>query len=131
MTIVLFFIRTSMNNMDQAPRSAFIAAVVKPEELTAVMGITGTLRTLSSTIGPSITGVLAGNDQFWIAFVIAGLLRIGYDLGLFAMFVNMKLYTHEKNDSVSSTRRSTDEEELPEVELRDFVHDEEESEGAR
>lgn len=115
LTVVLFFVRTGLNNMDQAPRSAFIAAVVKPEERTAVMGITGTLRTLSSTVGPSITGLLAGDDRFWIAFVAAGSLRICYDIGLFAMFVNMKLYKHEKNDLVDEERREGDEEELREL----------------
>ncbi|BFZ59866.1 hypothetical protein YB2330_000887 [Saitoella coloradoensis] len=119
-TIILFFIRTGLNNMDQAPRSAFIAAVVKPEERTAVMGITSMLRTLASTVGPSITGGLAGQDKFWIAFVVAGALRIAYDLGLWGMFINMKLHVHEGSGAGqgSQERRSTDEEEMTEMELR-------------
>ena len=116
LTVTLFYVRTGLNNMDQAPRTAFIAAVVKPEERTAVMGITSMLRTLASTVGPSVTGLLAGNDRFWIAFVVAGALRICYDLGLFAMFVNMKLYTHELKNQVVDPRRSNDEEELEELE---------------
>jgi MFS family permease len=116
LTVTLFFIRTGLNNMDQAPRSAFIAAVVKPEERTAVMGITSMLRTLASAAGPSVTGLLAGNDRFWIAFVVAGALRICYDLGLFAMFVNMKLYTHETKEQIPESRRSNDEEELRDLE---------------
>lgn len=81
--------------MDQAPRAAFIAAVVKPEERTAVMGITSTLRTLAAMVGPSITGLLAAGDRFWIAFLVAGALRLAYDFGLYALFVNMKLHQHE------------------------------------
>ncbi|TVY51794.1 putative membrane protein, partial [Lachnellula suecica] len=38
LTVILFFLRAGLNNMDQAPRSAFIAGVVRPEERTAVMG---------------------------------------------------------------------------------------------
>jgi MFS family permease len=91
LSIVLLYIRTGLNNMDQGPRAALIAAVVKPEERTAIMGITGTLRTLGSTIGPSLTGFLAGSDRFWIAFVVAGALRLGYDLGLFHLFVGLDL----------------------------------------
>ena len=117
LTIILFFLRTGLNNMDQAPRTAFIAAVVKPDERTAVMGITSTLRTLAAMVGPSVTGVLAGTDRFWIAFVVAGTLRICYDLGLFAMFVNMKLHAHESKEGPASTPRpSHDEEELTELE---------------
>lgn len=115
LTIILFFIRTGLNNMDQAPRTAFISAVVKPEERTAVMGITSMLRTLASTIGPSVTGILAGTDRFWIAYVTAGALRISYDLGLFAMFVNMKLHTHESKEQKLDPRRSSDEEEIAEL----------------
>lgn len=89
--IILFFIRTGLNNMDQAPRSAFISASVPPSERTTVMGITSVLRTLASTAGPTVTGLLAESDHFWIAFVAAGSLRIAYDFGLWALFVNMKV----------------------------------------
>ena len=106
LTVALFFLRTGLNNMDQAPRSAFIAAVVKADERTAVMGITSMVRTLASTAGPTVTGVLAGNDRFWIAFVVAGALRIAYDLGLFAMFVNMKLYQHEGDGTLNTEERA-------------------------
>lgn len=120
LTAALFFLRTGLNNMDQAPRTAFIAAVVRPEERTAVMGITSMLRTLASTAGPSVTGLLAGNDSFWIAFVVAGALRIAYDLGLWAMFVNISLHLHEENDGVGSVvdggeRRQESDEELREL----------------
>ena len=111
LTIILFFLRTGLNNMDQAPRTAFIAAVVKPDERTAVMGITSTLRTLAAMVGPSVTGLLAGTDRFWIAFVVAGVLRICYDLGLFAMFVNMRLHTHETKEGQATTRRQSHDEE--------------------
>ncbi|CAI4212067.1 unnamed protein product [Parascedosporium putredinis] len=98
MTIILLYIRMGLNNMDQAPRAAFIAAIVKPDERTAVMGITSTIRTLAMTVGPLFTGALAGNERFWIAFVVGGALRLVYDVGLWAMFVNMKLHVHESND---------------------------------
>jgi hypothetical protein len=121
-TVIFLFIRTGLNSLDQAPRSAFIAAVVKPTERTAVMGITTMLRTLAATSGPTVTGILAGNDQFWIAFVLAGILRLAYDFGLWALFVNMKLYQHEGNTNDSprkrDPRRSNDEEELEEMPSR-------------
>lgn len=95
LTFALLLLRVGLNNMDQAPRAALIAAVVKPEERTAVMGITSTLRTLANIAGPSFTGLLADNDRFWIAFVVGGALRLAYDLGLFVMFINIQLYKHE------------------------------------
>lgn len=98
LTVALLLLRVGLNNMDQAPRAALIAAVVRPEERTAVMGITGMLRTLASTTGPTITGFLAGNSRFWVAFVVAGALRLAYDVGLFAMFINIRLHKHETTD---------------------------------
>ncbi|XXG95455.1 Protein fmp52, mitochondrial [Hypoxylon texense] len=113
MTAGLLLVRAGLNNMDQAPRAAFIAAVVKPEERTAVMGITATVRTLAAMAGPSVTGILAASDRFWIAYVVAGSCRLSYDFGLYAMFVNMKLHEHEKPTDLPngpSARRVADEE---------------------
>jgi hypothetical protein len=77
------------------------------------------LRTLAATAGPTLTGILAGNDQFWVAFVVAGVLRLAYDFGLWYLFVNMKLYHHEQRPEGTSRqttpRRSSDEEELEEL----------------
>ncbi|KUI62524.1 hypothetical protein VP1G_09642 [Cytospora mali] len=95
LAFALLLLRVGLNNMDQAPRAALIAAVVKPEERTAVMGITSTLRTLANVTGPSFTGLLADSDKFWIAFVVGGALRLAYDVGLFVMFINIQLYKHE------------------------------------
>lgn len=95
-TTALLLLRVGLNNMDQAPRAALIAAVVRPEERTSIMGITSVLRTLASTTGPTLTGLLAGSNRFWVAFVVAGGLRLAYDVGLFAMFINIKLHKHEE-----------------------------------
>jgi hypothetical protein len=78
------------------------------------MGITTMVRTLAATSGPSITGVLAGNNQFWIAFVAAGAFRLAYDFGLYALFINMRLHQHEEmnGDDGANARRHGDEEDL-------------------
>jgi len=60
------------------------------------MGINSTLRTLAQSAGPSITGVLAGNDAFWAAFVMAGALKGSYDVGLWVWGLKVKLHEHEK-----------------------------------
>ncbi|KAJ8110979.1 hypothetical protein OPT61_g6319 [Boeremia exigua] len=97
-TIGILLFRAALNSMDQAPRTAFIAAVVKPEERTGAMGITSMVRTLAMSVGPSITGLLSGNNMFWIAFLATGACRITYDLGLWVLFSTVKV------DSKSTTR---------------------------
>ncbi|KAJ4343008.1 hypothetical protein N0V87_000726 [Didymella glomerata] len=89
-TIGIMLFRAALNSMDQAPRTAFIAAVVKPEERTGAMGITSMVRTLAMSVGPSITGLLSGNNMFWIAFLATGVCRIIYDLGLWVLFSTVK-----------------------------------------
>ncbi|KAL8243632.1 hypothetical protein R6Q59_009890 [Mikania micrantha] len=91
LTTFLLLIRTGLNPMDQAPRAAFIAAVVRPEERTACMGITTMVRISAAMLGPSITGGLAATNKFWIAYAVAGTCRLAYDFGLWALFVNMKI----------------------------------------
>lgn len=98
LTICLLVGRASLNSMDQAPRSAFLSAVVLPNERTAVMGIVNVVKTLSQSGGPLITGILAGRSRFWVAFVAAGALKASYDIGLLTFFVNTKLRHQGRRD---------------------------------
>ncbi|KAF2672253.1 MFS general substrate transporter [Microthyrium microscopicum] len=95
-TVGLLFFRSALANMDQAPRAAFVAAVVRPEERTAVMGVNSMLRTLAQSLGPSITGLLAGGNRFWLAFVVAGILKASYDGFLWQWSLKIKLHQYEK-----------------------------------
>lgn len=83
-------LRACTQNMDQAPRQAFLAAAVLPSERTAVMGVVNVVKTLSQSGGPLLTGWLAGMQKFWIAFLIAGALKAGYDLAMLRMLLGFK-----------------------------------------
>lgn len=98
------FLRSSMQSMDQAPRQAFLAAAVLPSERTAVMGVVNVVKTLSQSGGPVATGGLAGAGKFWIAFLIAGTLKIGYDLSMLKMFLGYKS-REEEYDERETTQR--------------------------
>ncbi|TKA70890.1 hypothetical protein B0A55_08100 [Friedmanniomyces simplex] len=108
-TIILLVARASLSSMDQAPRSAFLSAVVLPEERTAVMGIVNTVKTMSQSSGPLITGTLAGGGRFWVAFVVAGALKASYDIGMLTMFVGMRIEgdrQRERADDDNAARES-------------------------
>lgn len=87
-SIVLIILRSCTQSMDIAPRSAFLAAILLPQERTAVMGLINVTKTVAQSLGPLITGVLAGSNLLWVAFVCAGSLKVCYDLGLLALFKN-------------------------------------------
>lgn len=93
LSVVLLVARGTLSSMDQAPRSAFLSKVVQAEERTAVMGIVNVVKTLSQSGGPTLTGFLAGEDRFWIAFVAAGSLKASYDLGLMTFFLRLERQT--------------------------------------
>ncbi|KAF2640869.1 MFS general substrate transporter [Massarina eburnea CBS 473.64] len=96
LTICLLVARAILNSMDQAPRSAFLSIVVLPEERTAVMGVVNILKTLSQSGGPWMTGLLAGRQHFWVAFVVAGSLKGAYDILLLAFFAGkVHVESHE------------------------------------
>jgi MFS family permease len=84
--MLFLILRSCTQSMDVAPRSAFLAAVILPNERTAVMGLINVIKTSASSIGPFITGLLGDRDLFWISFVIAGSLKATYDLGVLAVF---------------------------------------------
>ncbi|KAJ3021235.1 hypothetical protein HKX48_008940 [Thoreauomyces humboldtii] len=88
--MIPLLVRHSLSTMDVAPRSAFLAAVVLPHERTAVMGAINVVKTGAQSIGPLITGLLAGRDLFWIALVMAGCLKASYDVGILITFVGHK-----------------------------------------
>jgi MFS family permease len=90
LSVALLVSRGILASMDQAPRSAFLSKVVAPQERTAVMGIVNVVKTLSQSGGPSVTGLLAGSDRFWVAFVVAGSMKASYDLGLLTFFLKVE-----------------------------------------
>ncbi|EKG21097.1 Major facilitator superfamily [Macrophomina phaseolina MS6] len=87
LTAVMLVGRGTLASMDQAPRSAFLSKAFAPDERTAVMGIVNVVKTLSQSGGPTVTGVLAGEGRFWIAFAVAGALKASYDVGLLTLFL--------------------------------------------
>lgn len=86
----LYLARMSLSQMDVPTRQAYIVAVVQENERTAAAGITNTSRNIAQALSPSITGAII--QSLWLSapFVIGGLLKIVYDLGIFVNFRKVK-----------------------------------------
>ncbi|KJZ71788.1 hypothetical protein HIM_08808 [Hirsutella minnesotensis 3608] len=93
LSLLFLILRACTQSMDVAPRSAFLAAVLLPNERTAVMGAVNVVKITAQSMGPFITGVLASHSMFWMSFVIAGSLKACYDMGLLVIFKH-----HEQQD---------------------------------
>lgn len=98
LSITFLVLRSCMQNMDQAPRQAFLSAAVLPSERTAIMGVVNVVKTLSQSGGPVATGWLANIGKFWIAFVIAGAMKVSYDLAMLKMFLGYKSREEEEEN---------------------------------
>ncbi|ELR06010.1 hypothetical protein VC83_03253 [Pseudogymnoascus destructans] len=84
--LTFLILRSCTQSMDVAPRSAFLAATILPNERTAIMGILNVVKTFTSGLGPGLTGVLFDHNLAWTVFVMAGSLKVIYDLGMLAVF---------------------------------------------
>ena len=88
-TLVLW-LRFSISQMDVPTRQSYTMAIVRPEERSAAAGITGVARTTGASIAPMFAGMLFARPM-WInaPFLIAGSLKIVYDLLLYRAFVKV------------------------------------------
>jgi len=88
--MTLYLARMGLSQMDVPTRQAYIVAVVSEKERTAAAGITNTSRNVAQAISPSITGIIIQSMWLSAPFVIGGLLKIAYDIGIFANFRKTK-----------------------------------------
>jgi MFS family permease len=84
--IVLLLVRSALSQMDVPTRSSYVMAIVLPEERAAAASITSVPRSLASSVSPLIAGYLLGISSFGWSLVIAGGVKIVYDLLLLATF---------------------------------------------
>jgi MFS family permease len=84
--IVLLLVRSALSQMDVPTRSSYVMAVVSPGERAAAASITSVPRSLASAVSPLIAGYLLGLSTFGWPLLIAGSLKIAYDLLLLATF---------------------------------------------
>lgn len=84
--LAIFFFRIVTRELDNAPRQTFISGGVLHEERTSAMGVVNIVKTVGSCLGLYLTGLLAGVDQFWLAFIAAGALKLVYNILISAFF---------------------------------------------
>jgi predicted MFS family arabinose efflux permease len=89
-TFVLL-VRFSISQMDVPTRQSYLMAVVSADERSAAAGITGVARTVGASISPLFVGVMFASPALInLPFLIAGSLKIVYDLLLYRAFVRVR-----------------------------------------
>jgi MFS family permease len=91
LAIVVLLLRFSISQMDVPTRQSYTMAVVDPDERSAAAGVTGIARTTGAALSPSIAGpMLAISGLMGLPFVLAGTLKIVYDVLLYRSFRAVK-----------------------------------------
>jgi MFS family permease len=87
LAILALLARSTISQMDVPTRQSYTMAVVDPDERSAAAGVTGIARTTGQAISPLLAAPIVASAAFAGAgFVIAGSLKIVYDLSLWALF---------------------------------------------
>ena len=91
LAIALLLLRFSISQMDVPTRQSYTMAVVSPDERSAAAGVTGIARTTGAALAPMIAGpLLASSALLGLPFVLAGGLKIVYDVLLYRSFRTLK-----------------------------------------
>lgn len=83
--IALLCARSALSQMDVPTRSSYVMAVVSPDERAAAASVTAVPRSLASAVSPLFAGYLLAISSFGWPLVIAGAMKIIYDLLLLGM----------------------------------------------
>ncbi len=82
--------RSALSQMDVPARQAYLAALVDPAERTAAAGYTNAARHLVRPAGPALASLSMGMAA-GLPFLVAGGLKVAYDLALFFTFRRVPL----------------------------------------
>ena len=81
----LLLLRFCLSQMDVPTRQAYVMSVVDPDERSAAGGVTNVARSVGTSIAPLFTGLAFAVPAVGIPFLVAGGLKICYDLALWRL----------------------------------------------
>ena len=90
---VLLLVRQTLSQLDVPTRQVYTMALVEPEARTASASVTSLARSAGSATSPVLGGLLlqSGVLLFGAPLILAGALKIAYDLTLWAVFRQVSL----------------------------------------
>lgn len=88
--IACLLARSLLSQMDVPARTSYVMAVVDPAERTAAAAVTNVPRSLASALPPLAAGWMLQHSSFGWPLLLAGALKIAYDLALLALFHDVR-----------------------------------------
>lgn len=90
LAMAIYMVRMFLSQMDVPTRQSYVVAIVKPEERTAVAGITNLSRNIPFSVTPTIVGYMFQFVSLAFPFIFGGVLKTAYDLLLYRSFKQIK-----------------------------------------
>lgn len=81
----LLLVRFCLSQMDVPTRQAYVMSVVDPDERSAAGGVTNVARSIGASLAPLLTGLTFAVPAAGVPFLVAGGLKIAYDLALWRL----------------------------------------------
>ena len=88
--VALLLVRSLLSQMDVPTRTSYVMAVVTPAERQAAASMTAVPRSLAAAVGPSLAGWMLASASFGWPLLLAGALKIAYDLTLLSQFRHVR-----------------------------------------
>ncbi|MBI4338485.1 MAG: MFS transporter [Chloroflexi bacterium] len=105
LAVGLWLARSLLGQMDVPTRQSYTMAVVGPEERVAMASMNVLARSVVAPPGPSVATLLWNATSASVPFVATGVLKIGYDLALWAMFRTVKTPEEGRREKERATRQ--------------------------
>jgi MFS family permease len=88
--VAILLIRHLLSQMDVPTRQSYTMAVVEPDERAASAGVLSVARNAGAAAAPLFTGTILAIPTLGLPFLLAGGLKIVYDLWIFGVFRHVK-----------------------------------------
>jgi MFS family permease len=90
LAVAMLLARTALSQMDVPARQSYVMAVVSPEERAAAASITNVPRSLAAAFAPALGGLMISYSTFGWPLIVAGAVKILYDILLLIQFRNLR-----------------------------------------
>jgi MFS family permease len=90
LAVAMLLGRSFLSQMDVPTRQSYTMAVVDPAERSAAAGLTAVARNAAAAVAPAFAGATLAVPALGLPFLVAGTLKIVYDLALWALFRSVR-----------------------------------------
>jgi MFS family permease len=86
LAVAVLLIRYLLSQLDVPTRQSYTMAILPPAERAAAAGIFSVARSAAAAVAPAFAGITLAVPALGLPFVLAGTLKIAYDVTIFAVF---------------------------------------------